>query len=188
AGGRRVGAVGRRRAPRLGLDRLALGIETRLRQLLCPLLGDHDVAALDGLVAALLQRIGPGLAGRPAAAGGVVLLAVAERGGQVRVGAAAHRHRARDVLAGAAVAVERHLGGRAQPAAELLVLGELARDGGIGDREVVAVTGAHAQRPIGARERGIRCRRGIAATTEQSVEEAARTAGGVLAVLRTAIV
>src|SRR5262245_65416371 len=86
------------------------------------------------------------------------------------------------------MAVERYFAGRAQPAAELLVLGELARDGGIGNREVVAVAAAHAQRPIGARERRIRCGRGIAAAAEESVEKAARHAGRVLAILRAAIV
>ena len=45
-------------------DRLALRVEARLRQLLGPLLGDDDIAALDGLVVALPQRVGPGLAGR----------------------------------------------------------------------------------------------------------------------------
>ena len=50
------------------------------------------------------------------------MLAVAERVGQLRIEPAAARHRARHVLAGIAVAVERHLGRRAQALAEPLVV------------------------------------------------------------------
>src|SRR6185369_11927497 len=40
----------RGRAAGVGLDRFALRVEARLRQLLGPLLGDDDIAALHGLV------------------------------------------------------------------------------------------------------------------------------------------
>ena len=115
------------------------------------------------------------------------MLAIAERGGQIRVDPAAHRHRAGDILAGVAVAVEGHLGGRAHAPAKLFVVRELARHRGVGNREVIAVAGSDAQRPIGARERGIGsgC---DGRTAEQGVEKATRPAGGVLAVLRAAIV
>src|SRR5262245_64939056 len=79
-----------------------------------------------------------------------------------------------------------HLGGRAHAPAKLLIVRELARHRGVGNREVIAVAGSHAQRPIGARER--RVRGGDARAAEQAVEKAARPARGVLAVLRAAIV
>src|SRR6478736_5735778 len=181
----------RGRAAGVGLDRFALRIEARLRQLLGPLLGDDDIAALHGLVGtlslALTQRVGPGLAGCTALTGGIVLLAVAERVGQFGVGSAAGRHRACDVLTGIAMAVEGDLGGRAQAPAQLLVVGELARDGRIGDREVISVAGSHAQRSVGAGERCVGRLRDAAAA-EQVLEEAARSAVGILAILRAAIV
>src|SRR6478736_7340652 len=183
--GVRGGAAG------VGLDRFALRVEARLRQLLGPLLGDDDIAALHGLVGtlplALAQRVGPGLAGCTALTGGIVLLAVAERVGQFGVGSAAGRHRACDVLTGIAMAVEGDLGGRAQAPAQLLVVGELARDGRIGDREVISVAGSHAQRSVGAGERCVGRLRDAAAA-EQVLEEAARSAVGILAILRAAIV
>src|SRR5262249_61277249 len=108
-----------------------------------------------------------------------------ERGGQVGVDSAAHRDRARDVLAGVAVAVEAYLGRRAQPPAKLLVLHELARHRGIGNREVIAVAASHAQCPIGARERSIGTGPDAA---EQTVEKATRPAAGRLAVLPAAII
>src|SRR4051794_2937526 len=181
----------RGRAAGVGLDRFALCVEARLRQLLGPLLGDDDIAALHGLVGtlslALTQRVGPGLAGRTALAGGIVLLAVAERVGQFGIGSAAGRDRACDVLAGIAMAVEGDLGGRAEAPAQLFVVGELARDGRIGDREVIAVAGSHAQRSVGAGERRIGRLRDTA-PAEQVLEEAARSAVGILAILRAAIV
>src|SRR6476469_809466 len=65
----------RGRAAGVGLDRFALRVEARLRQLLGPFLGDDDIAALHGLVGtqplALAQGLGPGLAGRPALTGGI---------------------------------------------------------------------------------------------------------------------
>ena len=62
-----------------------------------------------------LARLGPELAGCTALAGGIVLLTVAERVGQFRVGPADwSTPRVVDVLAGIAVAVERDLGSRAE--------------------------------------------------------------------------
>src|SRR5206468_3038914 len=113
-------------------DRVALRIEARLRQLLRPFLGDDDIAAFDRLIGDLPQRLGPRLAGQAAVARWAELLAIAERRGQLRVEPAADRHRARDVLAGIAVAVEAHLSGGAQPSAQLFVLGEFGGHRGIG--------------------------------------------------------
>src|SRR5262249_57454512 len=114
--------------------------------------------------------------GRRLAGGGAIgrrveLLAIAERGGQIRVEPAAGRYRARDVLAGIAMAVESHLGGGALTAANLLVLGEFGRHRRIGNREIVAVAGAHAERPVGAGEGSIGRGRDIAAAAEPVVEE-----------------
>src|SRR5262249_56194890 len=102
------------------------------------------------------------------------------------VEAAGGGRRGGHVLAGVAVAIKSHLGGRAHAPAKLFVVRELARHRGVGNREVIAVAGSHAQRPIGARER--RVRGGDARAAEQAVEKAARPAGGVLAVSRAAIV
>src|SRR5262249_9503718 len=68
---------------------------------------------------------------------------------------------------------------------KLLVLRELGRHGGIGNWEIVAVAGPHAERPVGARERNIG--RGAQAA-EQAVEKAARSGVNVLPVLRSAII
>src|SRR5437588_29808 len=110
------------------------------------------MAALNGLVAALLQRLRPGLARQTAIASCVDLLAITERGGQIRVEPAAGRHRARDVLAGIAMAVESHLRGRALAVTNLLVLGKLGRHRRIGNREIVAVAGAPALRRLSAEQ------------------------------------
>src|SRR5262249_8348978 len=70
--------------------------------------------------------------------------------------------------------------------AKLLIVHELARHRGVGNWEVIAVAGSHAQRPISACER--RVRSGDASAAEQAVEKAARPARGVLAGLGATIV
>src|SRR5262249_16076485 len=152
---------------------------------LCPLLGDDDIAALDRLIIHLPQRLGPRLAREAAVASWAELLAITKRRGQLRVEPAADRHCARDVLAGIAVAVKGSFCGRAQSSAKLFVLGKFCGHRGIGDREVIAVAGSDAQRPVRARERTVRRRRHSA---EQIVEKAAWTGGDVLPILRSAIV
>src|SRR5262249_61237716 len=83
------------------------------------------------------------------------------------------------------MAVQAHLGGGAQPSTKLFVLGEFGGHRGIRDREVIAVSAAHAQRPVRARERSVRRRRNSA---EQVVEKAARAGGDVFSMLGPAIV
>src|SRR5260221_13888216 len=83
------------------------------------------------------------------------------------------------------MAVKGDLGGGAETSAKLFVLGEFGRNRGIGNGEVVAVAASHAQRPIGARKRSVGSGRN--ASAEQVLEEAARTGGGVLGILRAAI-
>src|SRR5262249_25360109 len=139
----------------------------------------------DGLVGALPERIGPGLARQATIASRIELLAITEGRGQVCVEPAAGRYRAGDVLARVAVAVEGDVRRRAKAVAKLLVLRELGRHGGIGNREIVAVAGPHAGRRVGARERSIG---GGAQAAKQAVEKAPRPAGSVLPVLRTAII
>src|SRR5260221_11479288 len=84
------------------------------------------------------------------------------------------------------MAVKGDLGGGAETSAKLFVLGEFGRNRGIGNGEVVAVAASHAQRPIGARKRSVGSGRN--ASAEQVLEEAARTGGDVLGILRAAIV
>src|SRR5262249_29307724 len=139
----------------------------------------------DGLVGALPQRIGPGLARQATIASGVELLAITEGRGQVGVEPAAGRYRAGDVLARVAVGVKGDVRRRAKAVAKLLVLREPGRHGGIGNWEIVAVAGPHAERPVGARKRSIG--RGAQAA-EQAVEKAARSGVNVLPVLRSAII
>src|SRR5438876_2966036 len=88
------------------------------------------------------------------------------------------------------LALARRRGGGAPALASLLVVGETARHRRVRNGEVVAVAGAHAQRPVGARGRRVRHRHGReAAAAEQVLEEAAApAAGGVLAILRAAII
>src|ERR1700726_706245 len=72
----------RRRLPRrVGIkrDRLALRVDARLRKLPGSLLSHQDIAALDRrLIVSLPKRVRPGLAGCPAAARSVELLAIAK--------------------------------------------------------------------------------------------------------------
>ena len=107
-------------------SRALLLLLRRKREQLRALLVDDDVAALDGLVIKVLECVRPGLAGRLAAARGVVLLAIGERGRQFRILATGGRHRLRYVLAGVAMGVERGLCGRAHALAGLLVVAELS--------------------------------------------------------------
>ncbi len=173
----------------LELDRLALRVGARLRQGFRLLLGDHDIAALEGVVVELAQRLRPGLTGGAATAGRVVLLAVAEGIRQLGIGSAAARHRLGDVLAGIAVAVERDFGGRAQALAEPLILVKFGRHRGVGDREVIAVAGPHTNRAVGPgpAQRSVGGGPERRADSEQGLEEATRR-GRILPVLRTAIV
>src|SRR5207247_9416133 len=91
--GRGGGTRRRSLRPALGINRL------RLRELLCALLVDDDVAAFDGLVVEALERVRPGLSGHLATARRVELLAIGERGRQFRILASGGRYRLRYVLA-----------------------------------------------------------------------------------------
>src|SRR5436190_13122412 len=87
------------------------------------------------------------------------------------------------------MAVEHRLRGRAHGLADLLILAELSRHRRIGDREIVAVAGAHAERPIGVAH-GAGFGRVVAddiSGTEETLEEAA-AAVGIGPILRPAIV
>src|SRR5262249_14390774 len=95
------------------------------------------------------QRVRPGLAGGPAAAAWIELLAIAEGGRQLGIELSAHADRLRNLLPGIAVAEQSNIGRRTEPAASLLVLCEFGRDRRIGNREVVAVAGSHTEGSIG---------------------------------------
>src|SRR3954447_19682294 len=96
------------------------------------------------------------------------------------------------------MAVEGYFGGRTHRLADLLVIGKLARHRRVGDREIEAVAGTHAERPIAIANRGLRnigsqnrswpgSRSGSA---KETVEESAWTSAaaiGKLAILRTTI-
>src|SRR5215475_12451665 len=120
------GRVGwRRRGPRLCRllsDRLALGVEPRLRQRLRTLFVDENVALLDGVITELPQRLGPALARLAATAGGVELGPIFESAGQRGVGRATKRHGLRHVLTGIAIGVEVDLRRRAHALALHLVV------------------------------------------------------------------
>src|SRR5262249_4376074 len=135
--------------PRRLTDRAALRIGLRLRERAGALFVHHDVAALDGLIIKLLERIGPGLTRRLAAAARIEGLAIGKRGRQLSVVAARGRDRLVHGLARIAVSVERALRVRTHRLAGLLVLGKARRLSRIRDREIVAVARAHAQRSIG---------------------------------------
>src|SRR5206468_2056122 len=72
-------ALGRWARLRRRADRPALRIGLRLRERAGALLVHHDITALDGLVVKLLERVGPGLTGRLAAAARVEGLAIGKR-------------------------------------------------------------------------------------------------------------
>src|SRR5262249_40288011 len=80
------------------------------------------------------------------------------------------------------------LGGGALTVTNLLVLGELRRHRRIGNREIVAVAGAHAKRAVGAGERSVGTGRDVTAAAEQVVEKATRAGGDVLTGLGAAMV
>ena len=169
-----LGVAARGGAGCRGAGRWRGGLAHRLRLLL----GDHDVATLHGRIPDLAEGVRPALAGQPAAAGRDELATVAERILHVLVEPPVVRHRLGDVLAGIAVGVERDLGGGAELLARLLVFREPRRRGRVGDREVVAVAGAHTQRAIAAgADLGIVALSGRcdhrAGATEQRLEEAA---------------
>src|SRR3954447_814867 len=96
------------------------------------------------------------------------------------------------------MAVEGYFGGRTHRLADLLVIGELARHRRVGNREIEAVAGAHAERPVAIAHRGLRSigsqdrswpssRSGSA---KETVEESAWTSSaaiGKLPILRPAL-
>ena len=159
-------------------DRLALGIDARLRQLAGALIVHHDVALLDGRVVDVLQapaaQVSPGRRQLQAL---IQRRSIAERGGQRRIGLlAVDRNRLVDVLARIAVRVQLRLGGRAGLAAGLLVLGKAGRIGGEGDGIIEAVAGAHADRAESSRlGAGIPGARRCPARTPTSARTAIRT-------------
>src|SRR5205823_1045477 len=105
-GGRGRRLRGRRVRARSRLDRLALRVGLRLREEFRTLLVHDDVAALDGLVIELFQRIRPGLAGAPATAGWIECFTIRECVRQFGIGAPGVRHGLRYVFAWIAMAVE----------------------------------------------------------------------------------
>ncbi len=138
AGVRRRRLIGRRGWRRCrcgggGALLLARGLgRQRLRHLLRPILGDDDVALLfgRGLVVDVLERVGPGLAGRLATAGRIEFLAVLECVRRRGVGLAVDRNRLVHVLAGIAIGEEAGVRGRTQALAGALVVDKTARHGG----------------------------------------------------------
>ena len=161
----------------------------RLREGLCVLVGDDDVAAFERRrIVGILERIGPALARPPARAGGCELFAILEGRRQSRVGLAAERNRLVDVLAGISIRVELGLGGGTLALTGALVVREFVRHRRIRNREIISVAGPHADRPERAGRRAIAAGRDDVAV-EQRVEEAGRSrrlCGG--AILRSAIV
>src|SRR6185437_7806261 len=170
-------------------DRLAVGTDARERKLLGALFGDHDVARRDGVVrAAGLERVVPGFARAPAAAGGVERLAVLEGGRQLGVELAGERDGLRHFLARIVVGVELRLRRRTHALAGLLVVAEVVGRGGVGHREIKAVAGAHANGAEGAAHRPRRIDVAVV-VAEQIVEEPGSLAGERRrAVLRAAAV
>src|SRR4029079_1639053 len=98
----------------------------------------------------ILQRVGPALAGAAARAAGGEFAPIAEGVREFGVGAAADRYCLRDVLAGIAIGIEHGFRGRAHALARALVVGEVIGDRRIGDREEIAVAGAHTDRAVSA--------------------------------------